>query len=575
METIKPTIFGLKSTSRFPLLQQPNDISNSRTKKRPLGYSGDLSISAGTNSTLPAKKRRLDVIKNPTATTPKSHQGSKTKPSTRAKGSRQSQLPAQLQRPRAFDEKNVFTINETEKIPNKLKEYENTLCSYCVNLYNLCSNDTIKLSNELPEISYPPTTDTATTTTTTTNRDAHPTLGKTLRERHLAEALYHLEQALAIDVNVGEHSGDDLGDVKETKKMYRSLQQTSSKILDHLSTVTKAHVEANKVCKKSVSVFKKLSELMSDWDRWKIQYMSELRIHYDPTLCGGISKPTLDVFSAQSNASKMRLGVVERLASKRDELLKELQEVDQQLSSTTQTSPMVTDTDITAADEANVSKLMKRKTKVTKDLLEVTASSMEILRSEREVHYLDTRDQIASHISKKHKTPFLGKITGTMTTEDISKTYRWTKQQNVEVMASTLSQPTKGTLRTNDADETGWYEDEDEHEDKDKDNNCESNNNNAAETLPSTFEATGMPSLVASTRAPQKEKGGSRRKRSPDPPTLSPPQSHQKLPRINYGFNPVTQIDITWDNSSFDVPLEKVNWASKTTVRIPQNLILT
>lgn len=95
--------------------------------------------------------------------------------------------------------------------------------------------------------------------------------------------------------NVTSKTKNDFGQIIKTEssnicKMLKILQSKQSKVLQNCKEIKKCILE-----------FEKERE---HWEIWKMQYASEIRTNYDPTLGGGVSKPTLEILSIQSTLSK-------------------------------------------------------------------------------------------------------------------------------------------------------------------------------------------------------------------------------------------------------------------------------
>ncbi len=66
------------------------------------------------------------------------------------------------------------------------------------------------------------------------------------------------------------------------------------------------YAEASKAYKEASGVRARLAADLAEWDAFKMDFTAAWMIASDPTFCGGISKPTLEIFVAQSTSAKRR-----------------------------------------------------------------------------------------------------------------------------------------------------------------------------------------------------------------------------------------------------------------------------
>lgn len=364
-----------------------------------------------------------------------------------------------------------FNVHESSNISIQLSKFEKILSAYCLDIYNICSAGSNILLN-------------------------HPTvdkLGRNIPEHHLAKALYHLEKVVSTTAD-------------NTTSSLKDIQDKSSKILEHLRKISNQHDEAHKICKKVITTMQRMRKVMDEWDRWRIQYISELRINYDPTLCGGISKPLLDVFSAQSNASKYRLGIMNKMNEKKEEILNEIKDIQEELK------------------EGNNEK----------ELLELSSNVLELSRNEIELAHLDIQD----------------KMNRNNNTTELSSIYRNNRQSRAKSLDLKYSKNSPVTI-----DETVTAEDEINNTDKMMD--CSSYD---------------MPDLL--TFGDKTEKATTTTTTTTAPSSSSRTFKNKKKDITPSFFtNTIQQIDVTLNRgNNYNTPLDKVNWASKTSVRLPQNI---
>jgi hypothetical protein len=218
-------------------------------------------------------------------------------------------------------ETNRFSIAEHDRRTNKLASYEDKLMAFCVELY-----DAFVRLDPRSDPSVLSSSERAVAKEEEEEKDER----RDSEARHLEEALEHLVSAsklAALRTAVpAKKDGDD--DVESDSFPETGRETNLIKLRDDVrKTAAKTSSccrEISRTCKAANAAVKKVASFLDDWERWKVQYASELRIGYDPTLCGGMTKPTMEVLSAQSDSSKLRLCVSRRLSKRKKELAEKL-----------------------------------------------------------------------------------------------------------------------------------------------------------------------------------------------------------------------------------------------------------
>jgi hypothetical protein len=470
----------------------------------------------------------------------------------RAKHNMTREMKKEMQQQQQQQQDISFNILGTYSTINNLRELQDTLVKSCLDIYELCDS---RNNPTLPQLQ------TVTVQAQSTSPVKNPSL------HTIATATGYLKQALTILLGLDDSSL--FGDTKEPESIVehiklhpknevilKKMEKQCGNMLKYLNQINSNHNKATKICRESIACIQNIDDAFKEWELWKVMYVSQLRIQYDPTLCGGISKPTLDTLCAQSNASKLRLDVQQGLLEERVLIMKRLDE----LKSVTR--PVTTSA--TTKRRGSITDKVKQ-LKLTNKALELTDIVLELSRDELESNYLDTKNKLLRYDSSTVTTTpsVLGH------NQSVANTREEWKKRDLTSLERTALIKLQHQKKTRAHHERLFPHLHITPEEKDQDYD------------PSMY---GMPDLTPSTRLTNNEPPVPMvddviiEKHTPaQVQSISTTTTTKKVTSINdkldaqFGQNSVKTAAIAWNSGLYNMPLSAVNWASKTTVRASPN----
>ena len=394
-----------------------------------------------------------------------------------------------------------FGIKEHDRKMTKIKTYERDLMGFCVLAQSLCANEGAPLTKRSEKANCHHNNHSE-PGPNTMGLSCH-SAGRSLYEKHLCAALHHIREAAHLktfDVGVLREETNNQTDTMGKVGSYCKALESQ------LIKTTAKYNGLNASCRKAVDTVTKVRTFMDEWERWKVQYVSELRIQYDPTLCGGVSKPTLDVLSAQSGASKLRLSAIKSLSQQKADVINKMKSL----------SPSTMSNLHQQGKEQNLEECQ-----LANQLLQCVGSSTELSRNETESHFLNVVENLSKfEVSKQHEELLV-----------LSSMVRMHHQLNVCRADATLLQQSDSNQSTN-----------------------TSKSSTVSHNMPDLLKRFQKTEPVSQDIEPLHSNvnidrlGGSRLK-------------------TVFGSNSVSKVTVRWDRDTHNTPLEEVNWASKTTTR--------
>jgi hypothetical protein len=487
-------------------------------------------------------------------------------------------------------EEDRFGVTEHVRKTAKLTGYEKDLMSFCVEAYELCVDEEGDL--EGVEDFFFEAKDEATATATEGGHVVRR--GRSPYESHLMEALNHIREAY--EWKGGERSGIAptailereevaLPSKREGKKPPNSessrdranyLDRVYKRLNAHLSGIGAKCVAAGKLCKKTSSTLDEVRGFLEDWEAWKVHYVSEIRVQFDPVFCGGMTKPTMETLSAQSTASKERLKAARELATQKAALLRELEALESRNGG---------DDDGNERGEKSL-----RKARLDNALLENVGSSMALSRQRLEHDFLDVLDRATlDRGGADRRSGASGTLRRDGRDRSLTSAHLRLHHQNDAEKWATINGPSSGvnddaavatsspppskkeSRRSSVSTDTNMPDlssfkfptavDRGESDRREKPPEAEESERTARSPRPEEVPLFGKNAHRLSGKETETSSSAS---------SLSVPgKKNTATVTLGRAFasNPVSEVRVDWKANVYDVPLERANWASKTTVR--------